>query len=132
MFVANRFIVRALGTLVSALVIAGCGGSTPAGPSNDGSTDGSALPPCMYTPVMPATTFCQIFIPSCGTARGGYTSMNECVATYGALTTTKPMRQACQSRHLCQALEYPVGAERDLHCGHATGFPGNQECEQPD
>jgi hypothetical protein len=81
---------------------------------------------------MDPTTFCRIFIPSCGTARAGYGSMSECVTTYTALTTTKPNRQQCQSYHLCQALFFAPGDDRDNHCGHATGFLGNQACEQID
>ncbi len=79
---------------------------------------------------MSPATFCAIYIASCGTSREGYGSMAECVATYGALTTTKPNRQMCQSSHLCTAVSFEPGDIRDNHCGHATGFPGNRNCEQ--
>lgn len=117
---------RALASAALALAIGSCGGTPGSTPP-----DGAALPACVPVPTMAATTFCQIFIPSCGTALAGYTSMSACVASYEALTTTKPMRQACQSRHLCQATGYPTGEDRDRHCLHATGAPGNMECEDP-
>jgi len=115
---------------LSVLVTLGCGNS--GGPANDGST----IPMCTSTmdgsPAMAPATFCQIFTASCPLTQAGYTNMNECVASYTALTATKPMKQMCQSYHLCQAITFPAGAIRDNHCGHATGFPGNQACEQPD
>jgi hypothetical protein len=74
---------------------------------------------------MSAATFCAIFVPSCGTSHAGFTSVAECASTYEAKTA----QQACLSRHLCTALDYPPGADRDAHCGHATGAPGTVECE---
>jgi len=59
-------------------------------------------------------------------------TMEQCVASYGALTTAKPNQQKCQSYHLCQAVAFPAGDNRDNHCGHATGFVGNQACEFTD
>jgi hypothetical protein len=79
---------------------------------------------------MSPATFCQIFVASCPLTHDGYTSMDQCVASYTALTTTMPMKQQCQSYHLCQAVAFPPGDNRDSHCGHATGFVGNQACEQ--
>lgn len=115
-------------TVVGLLAVGGCGGGAAA-PS-----DGAAAPMCTSTsdgaPAMSPATFCAIFLPGCGTGLAGYGSMSECVASYSALTTTKPVRQACQSYHLCQAIAFEPGSNRDNHCGHASGFAGNQACEQ--
>jgi hypothetical protein len=114
-----------------ALALAGCGSSSSANPG-----DGGGVPTCTSTvefgPAMSAATFCQIFVASCPLSLDGYTTMSECVASYSALTTTKPKKQECQSFHLCQAVEFPAGDNRASHCGHATGFAGNQACEQID
>jgi hypothetical protein len=107
------------------IALAGCGG-VAASPVD------AALPMCTSTPVMPADTFCKIFVARCPLTIAGYTNMGECVASYSALTTKKPNKQKCQAYHLCQAVDYPAGADRDNHCGHATGFAGNQACEQED
>jgi hypothetical protein len=108
-----------------------CGGSPAGSPG-----DGAALPTCTSTvdgaAAMSPATFCQIFVASCPLTIDGYTGMADCLASYTALTTTKPNKQRCQSYHLCQAVAFPAGANRDNHCGHATGFPGNQACEQLD
>jgi hypothetical protein len=107
------------------LALAGCSGGA-ASPVD------AALPMCTSTPVMPPDDFCKIFVASCPLTRAGYTTMSACVASYGALTTAKPNKQKCQAYHLCQAIDYPAGDDRDNHCGHATGFVGNQACEQED
>jgi hypothetical protein len=124
----ERFWLLALGTL--ALGACGTSGSSP---KDAASGDGTVLPMCTSTtadaPTMSPATFCEIFISICGTTHAGYASVSECVASYEALTTTKPMRQQCQSYHLCQA-EALTGDDRANHCGHATGFLGNQACEQ--
>ncbi len=114
---------------LSWLALPGCGGGTS---SSDAATGDAALPMCMSTPKMSVEAFCRIFVATCPLSRAGYTSMSECVASYAALTTTKPNRQQCQAYHLCQAVDYPPGDDRDNHCGHATGFVGNQACEQTD
>ena len=100
--------------------------------ADDGGAD-TALPLCMSTPKMSVEAFCRIFVASCPLTHEGYTSMSECLTSYAALTTTKPNRQQCQAYHLCQAVDYPAGDDnRANHCGHATGFVGNQACEQDD
>lgn len=124
----RKVLERLLIVSLAAVALGACGG-TAATPG-----DGAAVPACTTIeggPAMAAATFCQIFIASCPLSVEGYKSMSECVASYTGLTTTKPVRQACQSYHLCQAVESDVGANRDNHCGHATGFTGNQACEQP-
>jgi hypothetical protein len=111
------------------LALASCGGGAA---STDGGAD-TALPLCMSTPKMSVEAFCKIFVASCPLTHEGYTSMSECLTSYTALTTTKPNRQQCQAYHLCQAVDYPAGDDnRANHCGHATGFVGNQACEQDD
>lgn len=122
-----RTVGRSLAILLGALALGACEG-TAASPGDGG----AMLPACVPVPAMPAATFCALFVPSCGTSHVGFASAAACASTYGALTTTKPMQQACLSRHLCQALDYAPGADRDNHCTHATGVPGNGECELPD
>jgi hypothetical protein len=108
----------------------GCGGGAA-----DASDSGAALPTCTSTmdssPAMSPTSFCEIFLSVCGTTHAGLGSMSECVATYAALTTTKPMRQQCQSYHLCTAAGL-TGDNRDNHCTHAGADPGNMVCIQDD
>ena len=107
---------------------AGTGGSQGSGGTTgkDGGTDGSVakIPKCTSTkatsPAMSPTTFCEIFLSVCGTGHTGYMTQAECLATYGALHTTKPMREMCQSYHLCNA-DAASGAARTLHCTHAAG-----------
>src|SRR6185295_19114227 len=58
-----------------ALLLAGCG-SSPSGsaPMCTSTTDGA--------PAMSPATFCQIFVASCPLTHDGYTTMDECVASY--------------------------------------------------
>jgi hypothetical protein len=67
---------------------------------------------------MSAANFCTIFLATCGAAHVGYSNETACEATYGALTATKPMRQMCQSYHLCNAVS---SHDTATHCPHAAG-----------
>jgi hypothetical protein len=123
-------------TGISALALAVCFAISTlgCGSSGGGTSDGAAtLPECTSTsdnsPAMPPETFCTIFLAVCGTTHAGLGSMSECLATYSALTTTKPVRQQCQSEHLCTA-ESMTGDNRANHCTHAGADPGNMVCIQ--
>lgn len=126
-----RFARRLLMLPLGVLLLGSCGGSS----ANPGDGGGTQLPACTTTsdsaPAMSPATFCKIFTAICGDSHAGYANMSECLASYSALTTTKPNRQQCQSNHLCQAVPL-AGDYRENHCGHATGFLGNQACEQID
>jgi hypothetical protein len=103
----------------------GAAGSTDggaAGAGAAGSDGGSAIPTCTSTMAnstpMSAANFCKIFLNECGMAHVGYTNETECEATYSALTASKPMRQQCQSYHLCNAVTMH---DPTTHCPHAAG-----------
>jgi hypothetical protein len=102
---------------------AGVAGTTGAAGSTDATSDRGAIPACSSKTVnskaMDATDFCKIFLSVCGTMHTGYADMTTCVATYSELTATKPVRQQCQSYHLCNA-DSGTGAARITHCAHAA------------
>jgi hypothetical protein len=116
----------------------GTGGGTAGTGGTGGGTDAgtdAALPACTSTTMgstpMTAATFCKIFLADCGTTHTGLTTEAECETTYEALATSKPMRQHCQSYHLCNANGFAAGSsDRTAHCSHAGADPGNGVCTQ--
>jgi hypothetical protein len=104
---------------------AGSGGSTAgsgggAGAGGATAPDCAMQPPACTTDVFSASTFCTYLLCFCGNASAGYTTMDECLATYGGLGSTNPYKQMCESYHLCNATN-DTGADRTYHCGHAVG-----------
>ena len=68
-----------------------------------------------------AQTFCENYLPNCGTAVTGYTNMGTCVASYMAATATQ---QACRSYHLCWGVEGKTSTSAPnptTHCPHTVG-----------
>jgi hypothetical protein len=104
---------------------AGAAGATAGAVGSTAMTiDDGGIPACtsntMLSKPMDATAFCKIFLSVCGTAHAGYPDVATCVATYSALTTTAPVRQQCQSYHLCNADHVANDDARILHCAHAA------------
>jgi hypothetical protein len=68
-----------------------------------------------------ATTFCENYLPNCGTTRAGYTDLATCIASY---TLVPAAQQACRSYHLCWGVEgKPSGTPNPTtHCPHTVGM----------
>jgi hypothetical protein len=103
------------------------GGSSAGGSSAGGSGGGGVMvmENCTVTTSGAAEgltpeTFCENYLPNCGTAVAGYTNMGTCITSYMALTTTQ---QACRSYHLCWGVEgKPSGTPNPTtHCPHTVG-----------
>jgi hypothetical protein len=116
------------------------GGAAGAGPVSDAGAAGSdagvadpdaevaglangVMAPACTTDVMSPSDFCKIYIAFCGAAMPGYTTQAECMTTYAAVGAAMPMKQQCESYHLCNAA-WDTGDDRTLHCGHAAGLGG--------
>jgi hypothetical protein len=89
----------------------------------DASLNPDIPPPGCTTDVWPPATFCMYYLAFCGTTTPGYTTMDECMATYAAVGAATPTKQMCESYHLCNACN-DTGDDRTLHCGHAVGMGG--------
>jgi hypothetical protein len=99
---------------------AGWDGGAAGGASASCPDDAGIQPPPCTTDVMSPSAFCTLLLAFCCPTKAGYTTMDECVATYGGFATANPSKQMCESYHLCNAAN-DTGSERKLHCGHAVG-----------
>ncbi len=109
----------------------GPGGDKPADTGADTATDtgGSANICASYTAGsgqlanISADSFCTEYATTCGfTGTNHYTSRDNCVTVYGALTGNTAMgvdQKTCRAGHLCNAKTIAGGA--DTHCPHAFG-----------
>ena len=96
------------------------GGSAGAAAGASCPDDAGIQPPACTTDVMSPSAFCTLLLAFCCPTKAGYTTMDECLATYTALATGNAFKQMCESYHLCNAAN-DTGSERKLHCGHAVG-----------
>ena len=104
----KRFVFGFLCAL-SLAIAPGCGGD------DDGSTDGATADAAAGGD---AEAFCTQFSDVCGFT-DWFGDMAGCVSDFNGFDAT---RQACVAEHLGFAAGEAEGsADRDMHCGHASG-----------
>jgi hypothetical protein len=120
------------------------GATTETGGGDSSTTEGgggetAAIPTCTTTTAptdtttpMTATTFCQIFLPTCGTALAGHGTQAACEASYMAAPDTVAARK-CRSYHVCNARSFAMmtpsmPTPQMTHCTHAAALSTQTVC----